>query len=246
MRHNEQLCVEIALRIPGIWSSLQQLRDSLPDGTQLTEAKVILKDGSECEYFVLPADEQFPQIFRSSCRRIPTREEQRKVSRYTFCIALSGPGGSLEAAYQMMKAAAVIVEAGGAGVFIDNSGLAHGGQDWLNMCDMGGTDSISYAFVSLVRGLAEVWTMGFQAIGIPDLRMTRHDSEQDPDSIIDIIRYMAASDVQLDDGHLIADEHGPMFKVMKTSCSRFESGSPMHNPFGYLQLVRTRGSVSDN
>jgi len=246
MQKNTPMCVEIALRIPGTWSSLQQLKDSLPDCTQLTDAKVSLKDGWECDYFILPADSEFPRIFRSSCRRIPTREEQKKVSNYTFSVGLSGPGGSLEAAFQMMKAASVFIEAGGAGVFIDNSGLAHGGQDWLNMCDMGGTDSISYAFVALIRGLSEVWTMGFQALGIPDLRMARLDSEQDPDSIIDIIRYMAAAEVRVEHGHLIADGQGPLFKVLETSCSRFKLGSPMYNPFGYLKLERTRGSVSDN
>ncbi len=246
MRNNEPVCVEIALRIPGTWASLQQLREAIPDGIQLTESKVILKDGWECEYFLLPADGEFPKVFRSSCRRIPTREEQRKVSKYTFCIGLAGPGGSLEAAFQMMKAASVFVEAGGAGVFVDNSGLSHGGQDWLNMCEMGGTDSVSYAFVALVRGLSEVWTMGFQALGIPDLRMARQDSEQDPDSIIDIIRYMAAADTRMDHGHLIADEQGPLFRVVKTNCTRFKFGSPMHNPFGYLKLVRTRGAVTDN
>ncbi len=238
--------VTIAIRIPGTWSSLQQLRDSMPVGVRLSEDSVRLKDGAQFEFYILPADSEFPQVFRSSCRRLPTREEQRKVSRYTFCVGLRGPGGSPDAAFRIMQAAAAFVEAGGAGVFIDTSGLAHGGQDWVNLCEMGGADSVSYAFVSLVRSLTEVWTMGFQALGISDLRMTRQDSDESPDSIIDIIRYMAATTIRIDDGHIIADETGPMFRAVKTRCTRFEEGSPMHNPYGYLKLVRARHSASDN
>jgi len=42
-------------------------------------------------------------------------------------IGLTGPGGSMAAALAMMQAGAAIVHAGGAGVFIDNSGVAQPG-----------------------------------------------------------------------------------------------------------------------
>ena len=43
----------------------------------------------------------------------------------------------LEAARTMMQAGAALLRAGGAGVFIDNSALAHGGQQWLEMTEDG-------------------------------------------------------------------------------------------------------------
>ncbi len=44
----------------------------------------------------------------------------------------------------MMRAAAAIMDAGGAGVFIDNSMLAHGATAWQAMTEDGSPDAISF------------------------------------------------------------------------------------------------------
>src|SRR5687768_10250642 len=115
--------VEVALRIPGTWSHPRELVESLPAGYRLTPEALIMPDGTKVEFNPLPPDDQFAEIFRSSCRRPPTEEELARVDGYTVNVCLSGPGGSLEAARTMMEAGAAIVRAGGAGVFIDNCGL---------------------------------------------------------------------------------------------------------------------------
>ena len=83
--------------------------------------------GGEIEFVPMPPDDQFPQIFESSCRMPAAKDELATLARYSVNIGLNGPGGSREAALAMMQAGAAIVRAGGAGVFIDNCGLAHGG-----------------------------------------------------------------------------------------------------------------------
>ena len=138
----------------------------------------------------MPADDQFAQIFRSSCRQPATEDELATVDGYTVNVFLSGPGGSMQAARTMMQAGAAIVRAGGAGVFIDNSALAHGGQHWLEMTDDGGPDALSFAFVAIVRGKAEVWTMGMHVLGLRDIVMKRADVEEDGFDIIEVIRYL--------------------------------------------------------
>src|SRR4051812_33299963 len=129
--------VEVVLRMPGTWSHPRELIEALPAGYRLTPEALILPDGAKLEFNPLPPDDQFAQIFRSSCRRPASAEELAKVDGYTVNICLSGPGGSLEAARTMMQAGAAIVRAGAAGVFNDNSGLAHGGQLWLEMTEDG-------------------------------------------------------------------------------------------------------------
>ena len=73
----------------------------------------------------------------------PTEEELATADGYTVNVVLSGKGGSMEGARTMMEAAAAMVRAGGAGVFIDNSGLAHGGELWLEITREGGPDALS-------------------------------------------------------------------------------------------------------
>src|SRR3954453_11351498 len=96
--------VTIALRIPGQWSHPQELIQRLPAGCRLTAEALILPDATQVEFGAVAADDQFAQIFRSSCRQPPTDDELATVAGYTVNVLLSGPGGSLQAARRMMQA----------------------------------------------------------------------------------------------------------------------------------------------
>ncbi|MFL5340634.1 MAG: hypothetical protein ACJ8F7_10830 [Gemmataceae bacterium] len=161
-------------------------------------------------------------------------------------IFLSGPGGSLEAARSMMQAAAAIVRAGGAGVFIDNSTLAHGGQNWLTMAEDGGPDALSFAFVAIVQGRSEVWTMGMHVLGLRDVVMKRADADADEDAIIEVIRYLARGDKPMADGHIIMDLKGPRFQTFAQDSPKDLARSPLHNPFGRLKLMSMRDIAEAN
>lgn len=236
----------ITLRIPGDWSHPGELLDRLPDGFRLTPEALFLPDGTEIEFIPMPPDGEFPRIFESSCRRSPTDDELAKVARYTVNIGLSGPGGSREAALAMMQAGAAIVQAGGAGVFIDNSALAHGGGDWVNMADDGSPDAISFAFTAIIQGRQDVYTMGMQVMGLPDLLMRRPDVDEQGETIIEIIRYLCGSDKPMGVGHVLADEQGLRFQVVAMARDEFDPQSPMHNPFGRLRIVSLKDIAEGN
>lgn len=218
----------------------------MPAGFRLGPETLLLPDGTELEFNPLPPDEEFPQIFQSSCRRPPRDEELDVVARYSVNIGLSGAGGSLESAFAMMQAGAAIVRAGGAGVFIDNSALAHGGADWISLTEDGGSDAMSFAFVSIIRGQHEVYTMGMHVMGFPDLLMRRSDVDAEEETIVDIIRYVSRGDHPIDVGHLLADEHGPRFQIVARTSDDFGADSPMHNPYGRLKLVSARDIAEGN
>src|SRR5207253_10702889 len=130
--------------------------------------------------------------------------------------------------------------AGGAGVVIDNSALAHGGQDWLEMTDDGGSDALSFAFAAIIRGRAEVWTMGMHVLGLRDIVMKREDVELGGFDIVEVIRYLAREEKPVEDGHVLADLDGPRFRVAAQDSPAHAPGGPMHNPFGRLKLVSLR------
>jgi hypothetical protein len=237
--------VRTTLRIPGAWSHPGELLERMPAGFRLSPEGLVLPGGAEIEFIPMPPDEQFAKIFASSCRQPATEEELATVGRYTVNIGLSGPGGSLEAARTMLQAGAAIVRAGGAGVFIDNSALAHGGSHWVEMADDGGADAVSYAFVSIVNGERELWTMGMHVLGFPDLVMRRTDG--DLETLIEVIRYVSAGDKAINDGHLLADGGGLLrFRAAATSADERTAGSPMHNPFGRLRLTSMKEIAEDN
>ena len=238
--------ITVALRIPGQWSHPKELIDRLPAGYRLTGESLFLPDGKEVEFGAAAADKQFAQIFRSSCRKPAMVDELATVDDYTANVFLSGPGGSLQAARTMMQAGAAVVRAGGAGVFIDNSTLAHGGRHWLEMTEDGGPDALSFAFVAIVSGRAEMWTMGMHVLGLRDVVMKRADADEDGFGIIEVIRYLSRGEKPVDDGHVLADLSGPRFQAFAQDSALGQAGSPMHNPFGRLKLVSMRDIAETN
>jgi len=238
--------VQTTLRIPGNWSHPGELLERMPDGYRLTPEALILPNGAEIEFAPVPPDDQFAEIFRSSCRQPPTNAEMEIVNGYTVNVILIGPGGSMQAALSMMQAGAAIVRAGGAGVFVDNGATAHGGGHWIEMAEDGGPDAISFAFVSIVRGRREVRTMGMHVLGLPEIVMRPSDVDADGETIIEVIRYACSSDKPIGDGHLLADLDGPRFRAAATSNNEFDAGSPMYNPFGRLRLVSMEDIAENN
>lgn len=238
--------VTVNLRIPGQWSGPRELVERLPTGCRLTPETLVLPDNTQFEFGAMQADDQFAEIFRSSCRQPPTDDELVTVEGYTTNLFLSGPGGSLEAAHKMMQAGATLVRAGGAGIFIDNSGLAHGGGGWLELTEDGDPDAISFAFVSIVRGQEQVWTMGMHVLGLRDIVMKRDDIERDGFDIVEVIRYLSHGEKPIGDGHVLADLSGPQFQTFFEDGPQQLAGSPMHNPFGRLKLVSVRDIAETN
>jgi hypothetical protein len=237
--------VQTTLRIPGDWSHPRELLKRIPAGIRLTAEHLLLPDGDEIEMAMIPPDKQFAEIFKASCRRPATDEELAIVGRYTVNIVLTGPGGSMDAARAMMQAGASILRAGGAGVFIDNSALAHGGGDWIAMADDGSSDALSFAFVSIFSGEREIATMGMHVLGFPDLVMNRADG--DAETIVEVIRYVAAGEKPIGDGHVLADDRGlQRFRVATATGDERTAGSPLHNPFGRLRLTSLKEIAESN
>lgn len=238
--------VTIKVRIPGVWAHPGELVDALPEGVRITPEQLILPSGEEFELIPLPPDDQFAEIFYSSCRQPPSREERTKVNYYSVNICLQGPGGSMEAARLMMQAVAVVIRAGGAGVFIDNCGLAHGGGLWLEMLEDGSSDAVSYAFAAIVMGDREAYTMGMHCMGFPDLVMRVSDPDVAGDTLVETLRYICGGDKPVGEGHILMDENGPRYQCVAAPDNELTQNGPMHNPFGRLKLVPIEEIVEGN
>lgn len=113
------------------------------------------------------------------------------------------------------------------------------------MTEDGGPDALSFAFVSIVRGKREVWTIGMHVLGLRDVVVRRVDLGPHEDAIIDVIRYLCRSDKPIEHGHVLADEAAPRFQAVAMEAVNFPAGSPMHNPYGRLKLVSMK-DIADN
>ena len=228
--------VEIALRIPGTWASEDELAQSIPSDCKISGKSLILADGSEVEIFIRPRDRQFVEVFQNSCRTELTGNESKGLRNYRYQVCLMGPGGSMESASAMMRSALPILDAGGFGVFIDNSAISFGASVWRQMAGICDTDAVTFGFVNIFRSKAETFTVGMQTLGQPDLSLPSKSFGREDQSMIDLIFTTATEGHLFDEGHLIALPNGQTFKVHKIPDLRFRSGSPIHNAWGRLEL----------
>ena len=241
----KQLLTETTLRIPGAWGGFEEITGRLPHGYSMCDAGLVMPDGQVVEMFPMKPDKEFAAVFESSCRAPATSEELSILNRYTVSLGLVGPGGSLEAARTMLRAGAAILQtgragAGGAGVFVDNSLLAHGATNWTEMATVDDIEAITFAFVGIIRQKLDVRTVGMNVLGKPDLVMSRRDFDENNDSIIDLIRYVASSKKKIGDRHIMAMESGTQFQSEVLETDDAPVGSPSHNPSGRLRLVNLK------
>jgi hypothetical protein len=232
------LAPEVTLRIPGAWREPAEFFDNLPSDCRLTEHGLVLADGSEFELNALPADAEFPGIFAGSCPKLPLDEEREQIENYRVNICLTGRGGSIEAAKRIMEAAAAVLAAGGAGVFVDNSGIAHGATDWQTLLSDADNGGVYWAFVSAVRSESEVYSLGMHILGFRDAIIpSTGNSEYDSRTLHSFLGYTAFSGAEIEDGELFGDAVLPTFRAYAQADDRAPADAPMFNPRGRWRLV---------
>jgi hypothetical protein len=230
--------VRVTLRIPGPWTSPETFMFRLPQGCRIEGETLTLPSGLEFEISVLEADDEFPSVFASSCNKVPSKDEQRRIENYRVNVCITRLGGSLEAARQLMQGASAIIAAGGAGVFIDNCGLAHGATDWKALHDSLDRGGIYWAFVTTARTDSELWSVGMQILGFRDAVIPFcGDQDFTFRTLHSFLGYTAFSGKVVADGEIVTDPVLPTIRAIQVPYDRFPAGSPVYNPFGQWRLV---------
>jgi hypothetical protein len=229
--------IHVTLRIPGMWSGPQEFVQALPKGCRCNGEALKLADGTEFEFNALPADNEFAEVFANSCPKRPTDDEIERIENYKVNACISGPGGSLAAAKKLMAGAAAILAAGGAGVFIDNCGLAHGATDWLALQKSADNGGVYWAFVTTVRSEQVLYSIGMHVLGFREALMPLlKTQEQTYTALHSFLGYSAFSGAKINDGDVITDPVLPALRVRSEPHDRFAAGTPMFNPFGQWRL----------
>ncbi len=226
----------VVARIPGPWKQPTSLAQALPDGYRLSGGRLQLPGGRQVQFGAMAADSGFRKVFVSACRRPPLPEQRSAIDRCRAAVCLITPGGSMEAARRILEAAAAVVRAGGLGVLIDTSFIAHRRGDWLEHASHPGVDGLLRAFIRPLVSVDELWSLGMHAMGLRDIVMPRSgDHEEDCITLESVLDYTLTTDLIIADGDLIGDI-APRFRLHKEPSCRFGPDSPLHNPHGQWRL----------
>ena len=224
--------VTMTVRIPGRWSSPADLVEGLPPGFAVDEIGLKDPNGQTFEMFPIAPDDQFPGVFEGALRRPAEDAELEAVRGYSVAIVVQGGAGSLAACRQTARAAAAVVGAGGAGVFLDNSGLAFGGADWLAMAADGKAEAMSFACVSIVQDDRDALTLGMHLLGRPDLVIT---AGPDAAALAEATPLLCEDDADAAPGQKVFAA-GRTWRLAAAEPAEFPADSPMHNPWGRVRL----------
>jgi hypothetical protein len=229
----------IYLRVPGPWGAPDELDAALQRagaGYDFTEDGFIHTDtGARFHNGVSPHDDEIHELFSRDGRLSP--EQIERIASHRVKVHLSGPGGSPDAARAIMDAATALIGAGGYGVMIDNSGNTHGVDDWLALAGDDQPGGLYWAYVGAGGDAEEVWSYGMHCLGFRDAEVRGGPGNQEMEFLLhNFLGYVYQSGIPVLDGDPLGDEQTALFCARAHPCTRFDPGTPFHNPYGIWRL----------
>ncbi|MDB5748027.1 MAG: hypothetical protein JWP72_2875 [Massilia sp.] len=232
---------ELVLCIPGPWRDRKELTESIADsesGYQLIGG--VLRDtfdGFACDLVLEGADPDLAAAFAKAGPHWAASSAMAAVADHDCVIYLAGKGGSRQAAESMMRAAAALVEAGGLGVKVDSTGIAHGPAYWFDICDKLEQLTAHRALVVYVMGKDDVFSCGMHNFGLPDAMTGALDKAAAADMLRTFTRYLLEQAPVLEDGHTFSVREGmPVYRVVKVPARDYGPDSLFNNPYGAWRL----------
>lgn len=197
-------------------------------------------DGAGVGFEVAGHDPAMVPAFAAAGRGRMTEAEIARVGEHGTCAyVVADDGGTIETATRVLRAARAVVLAGGLGVKVESSGVAHSPERWLSFGRDPDPHDLVAAFVAVVRH-PEGWTRtcGLHALGWPEASAPVGD---DPAAAVDLVLTLAH--------HLVGDEPvletGQTFGVAPGARAHRLTLEPdayappddlFHNPFGVWTL----------
>lgn len=239
----------VTVRIPADWASPAEMIERMSGSCTLTPDRFVSADGTECDLDLRDADDDFARIFAMSCRREPTEEEKKRIENYRVQVCLTARCGSRPSAYRFLRAISHWLDAGGQGVFVDNSGVAFGRQAWRQVFEQIddhelNVDAITFALVGLSRGEV-ARTVGMQILGCPDVELSDRELGPDGSELIEMMQYVGEHHERINHGDAVGDEESARFRVTRVDDPQ-PPGHPMHNPNGRIKLTSWKDIAESN
>jgi hypothetical protein len=238
--------VEIVLAVPGNWLNRAEIVTAIAKkgrGYRLTGD--ILTNPATGESFDLEIAEHDPDLietFIPAGRGLLSLQDFAALDHHTFTLYLTGAGGSLETAHQIMDAAAALLWAGGIALRVESSGMVHSAGRWLNCVRYQDSDlaALFDAFVILNRQDDLVFSCGMHNFGFRDGVISIKTVREEPlQTLQTFLLYLMQENPPLKDGTIFSTQPDlPHYRLKGEKCTGYSPGDLLYNPFGLWRLKR--------
>jgi DNA-binding response OmpR family regulator len=178
----------IVLCIPGPWQSQADLVQAIARGGSgyLFAGQVLMnmETRQTCELEFQAQDDRMQAAFRAAGPHWVGTPEMQRIADHSAVVYLVADGGVAMTAEALMQAAAAVLEAGGLGVKVESSGVAHAPADWLELCAALHLFSAHRAYVLYVTG-PQVYSCGMHNLGLRDAIV---DNDGDTAGAVELLR----------------------------------------------------------
>ncbi|MEO7496661.1 MAG: hypothetical protein ABIT83_25875 [Massilia sp.] len=238
---NEASEAKIVLCIPGNWTSRAELVERVvcdSDG-YIFAGQVLLHMQTRfgCELEFGDADPRMHDAFLATGAHWKNTPEMAAVAAHRSVVYLIGPGGSRHNAEAMIRAGAGIIRAGGLGMKVESSGLAHRPAKWLELAGYLDLYSAHEALVVYVTG-AEVYSCGMHSFGLPDAIVTDDGEEDCVELLKAFTHYLFSEQPLLHESEtfaLLEDE--PCYRLHAEAGVDYADNPLFFNPHGNWRLT---------
>lgn len=235
---------EMVLCIPGPWKTHSELVQSIvkDSGGYIFAGRVLLHMESHfsCELIHERADPNMSRAFYAAGPHWRGSVEMQRIGSHESVVYLVGRGGSRDAAQKLMQCGLGLLNAGGLGVKIESTGLAHSPDDWRSYCGDFDSFTAHRALVVYLTG-AEVHSCGMHNLGLPDALTP---GGKDQATAVELLRvftwYLFAEGPVINNGQTFSVAAGaPIYRITDHPGWDYGPDSLFTNPYGAWRLVPT-------
>lgn len=240
---------KLVLCIPGQWEDradfLQRVIEA-SDGEYLFAGGVLMhvptRHVFELEFEA--RDERMAAAFAAAGAHWRATADMARIDAHRSVAYLLGYGGSVPNVEALMLAARALLDAGGVGVKIENSGLAHAPGTWRTLCAQSALAGPYRAFVVVVTGAGDeegsagACSCGMHAFGLRDVLVLDDDVAAAARVAQSFSSYLFIERPDIRAGQTFSADHGaPVYRIASGAGVDYGPDSPYSNPYGIWRLA---------
>lgn len=182
------------------------------------------------------ADNRMASAFRAVGPHWRDSREMTAIEQHKSVVYLIDEGGSRARIEALMAAGAALIDAGGLGVKVESSGLAHSPDQWRDFAANVHLLSAYRAFVVTIDGDAP-YTCGMHNFGMKDVRLS--PGIPNAANLASLFTwYLFSEEPDIHPGHTFsAAPEAPKFRVEEAAPVEYPADSLFSNEFGTWQLI---------
>ncbi|OEZ49349.1 MULTISPECIES: DUF4261 domain-containing protein [Janthinobacterium] len=240
--HHTLPAPQLVLCIPGPWADHDALRQAImhSDDSYLFAGSVLMhmESGFSCTVVQEHADPRMPHAFAAVGYHWRDTPSMQLIGTHRTVVYLEGQGGSRPNAEAMMLAASCLLQAGGFGVKVESSGIAHAPDAWLHFTQHLQMFSAHTALVAYVGDADNCYTCGMHNLGLHDAIITRHDCESPAQVLHTFTHYLFSETPSIQDGQTFrAAADAPRYRVHAADGQPYPDDDLFSNPYGIWRLT---------